>query len=166
MIIIDIMKQLEIDRTKNTAEELRRLYKNEKNPRVQRKLLGIKMMVEEDLSSYEVSQRLSVSPTTARKWLKRYNESGYEGLLHRYVPGGRLNITDQEFLSIIEEIDLGNPQWTLQRIALLTQKRHNRGLKKSAVWLRLKKMGIHGKVAEHTIRRRTSTDKLNSRKKG
>ena len=76
MIIIDMMKQLEIDKTKNTAEELRRLYKNEKNPRVQRKLLGIKMMVEEDLSSYEVAQRLRVSPTTARKWLKSYNESG------------------------------------------------------------------------------------------
>ncbi len=161
------MKQLEIDKTKNTAEEVRRLYKKEKNPRVQRKLLGIKMMVEEDLSSYEVAQRLSISPTAARKWLKRYNESGYKGLLDRYIPGGRLNITDQQFLSIIiEEIELGNPQWTLERIALLTQKRYNRGLKKSAVWLRLKKMGIHGRVAEHTIRGQTSTDKLDSRKKG
>lgn len=76
MTIIRSMKQLETDKTKNTVKELRRLYKDEKNPRVQRKLLGIKMMVEEDLSSYEVAQRLSVSPTTARKWLKRYNESG------------------------------------------------------------------------------------------
>jgi transposase len=139
VIIIDIMKQLDVDKTKNTVEELRRIYRNEKNARVQKKLLGIKMMVEEELSSYEVAQRLNVSPTTARKWLKRYNESGYEGLLDRYVPGGRLNITDQQFLSIIEEIDLGNPQWTLQRIALLTQHRYAKGLKKSAVWLRLKK---------------------------
>lgn len=90
----------------------------------------------------------------------------YEGLLDRYVPGGRSNITDQQFLSIIDEIDLGNPQLTPQRIALLTQHSYAKGLRKSAVWLRLKKMGIHGKVAEYTIRRQTNRNKLSSRKKG
>jgi transposase len=65
---------------------------------------------------------------------------GYEGLLERKRPGGKQSITKEQFQSIIEEVELGDPRWRLERIAHLTQKRYKKGLKKSAVWMRLKKM--------------------------
>lgn len=134
-----------------SLEDLTKLYKREKNSRVQKRLLAIKMMVEEDISSYDVARRMSVSPTSVRDWVRRYNQGGYEALEERGIGGSKPRITDEEFVRVIEEIELGDPRWTLQRIALLIKHRYNKGLKKSAVWYRLKKMGIPGKVAGHII---------------
>jgi hypothetical protein len=48
-----------------SVEELTELYKKEKNTRMQKRLLAVKMMLEEDdISSYDVASRLSTSPTS------------------------------------------------------------------------------------------------------
>jgi hypothetical protein len=62
------MRELKVDESKHRIEELRRLYRGGKDARVQRRVVGIKMMIEEDLSSYEVARRLSVSATAVTKW--------------------------------------------------------------------------------------------------
>ena len=129
--------------------ELTKLYKREKNSRVQKRLLAMKMMIEEDISSYDVARRMSVSPTSVREWVKRYNQGGYEALEERAIGGSKPRVTDEEFVRVIEEIELADPKWTLERIALLIKHRYNKGLKRSAVWYRLKKMGIPGRVAGH-----------------
>ena len=134
-----------------SLKELTKLYKREKNSRVQKRVLAIKMMLEEDISSYDVARRMSVSPTSVREWVRRYNQGGYEALEERAIGGSKPRITDEEFMRAIEEIELAQPKWTLERVALLIKHRYNKGLKKSAVWYRLKKMGIHGKVAGHII---------------
>lgn len=132
-----------------SIKELTDLYKKQKNTRMQKRLLAIKMMLEEkELSSYDVARRLSVSPTSVRDWVSKYNEGGYEALKESGPRGGKVRISDEEFLRVVEEIGLENPKWTLERIAILTQERHKLGLKKSAVWYRLKKMGISRKRRE------------------
>jgi transposase len=129
-----------------SIKELTNLYKKEKNTRMQKRLLAIKMMLEEEkLSSYDIARRLSTSPTSVRDWVSKYNEGGYEALKESGSRGGKPKISDEELLNIIEEIGLENPRWTLERIALLTRQKHKQGLKKSAVWYRLKKMGIRRK---------------------
>jgi transposase len=133
-----------------SLEELTKLYKREKNPRVQKRLLAMKMMLEEDICSYDVARRMSASPTSVRDWVKRYNQGGYKALEERAIGGSKPRVTDEEFVRVIEEIELGDPKWTLERIALLIKHRYNKGLKKSAVWYSLKKMGIPGRVAGHT----------------
>lgn len=131
-----------------SIKELTKLYKREKNTRMQKRLLAIKMMLEEEkLSSYDVARRLSVSPTSVRYWVSKYNEGGYELLKENGPRGGKPRMSDEEFLKVVEEIGLESPKWTLERIALLTQQRHKQGLKKSAVSYRLKIMGIHKKRA-------------------
>ncbi len=123
-----------------SLEELTKLYKKEKDTRVQKRLLAMKMMLEDqNISSYHVGRRLSCSPTSIRQWVERYNQGGYEALKQKSPGGNNTKITDEEFLKIIGEIPLGDPRWTLQRIALLTQQKHKEGIKKSAVWYRLKK---------------------------
>lgn len=129
-----------------SINELTNLFKKEKNARMQKRLLAIKMMLEEEkLSSYDVARRLSVSPTSVRDWVSKYNEGGYERLIESGRRGGKPKVSDEEFLKVVEEIGSENPKWTLERIAFLTQQRHKKGLKKSAVWYRLKKMGIRRK---------------------
>lgn len=129
-----------------SLQELTDLYKKERITRIQKKLLAIKMMIEEEkLSSYDVARRLSVSPTSVRYWVSKYNEGGYKALKESAPRGGKHKISDEEFFNVLEEIGLENPKWTLEKIALLTQQRHKEGLKKSAVWYRLKKIGIHRK---------------------
>jgi len=126
-----------------SIKELTNLYKKERITRIQKRLLAIKMMIEEEkLSSYDVARRLSVSPTSVRSWVSKYNEGGYKALKESGPRGGKPKISDEEFLKVVEEIGLENPKCTLEKIALLIQKRHKPGLKKSAVWFRLKKMGI------------------------
>ena len=135
-----------------SIEELTNLYKKEKNARMQKRLLAIKMMLEEKLSSYDIARRLSVSPTSIRDWVNKYNEGGYERLKEIRPRGGKPRVSDEEFLRILEEISLENSKWTLEKIAILTQERYKKGLKKSAVWYRLKKMGIR-KRRGYSIRR-------------
>ncbi len=140
-----------------SIRELTSLYKKEKGARMQKRLLAIKMMLEEELSSYDVARRLSVSPTSIRDWVSRYNEGGYETLKESRPRGGKPNISDEELLKVIEEIELENKKWTLGSVALLTQQRYKRGLKKSAVWYRLKKMGISVKKRDSVHRQRKET---------
>jgi predicted DNA-binding ArsR family transcriptional regulator len=60
-----------------SLEELTKLYKKEKDTRVQKRLLAMKMMLEDqNISSYDVGRRLSCSPTSIREWVKRYNQEG------------------------------------------------------------------------------------------
>lgn len=119
-----------------SLEELTKLYKKEKDTRVQERLLAMEIMLEDqNISSYDVGRRLSCSPTSIRQWVKRYNQGGYEALEQR-SPGRNNTNTGEEFLKIIGEIPLGDPRWTLQRIAPLTQQKHKEGIKKSAVWYR------------------------------
>src|SRR5574341_531708 len=150
-----------------SVEELTELYKKEKNTRMQKRLLAVKMMLEEDdISSYDVASRLSTSPTSIRDWVNKHNQGGYEALKEKGPRGGKPRISDEEFLKIIEEIPPGTSQWTLERIAVLTQQRHKDGIKKSAVWYRLRKMDIHGSVAGHTIPRQTKRSKKHLKKRG
>jgi transposase len=149
-----------------SLKELTKLYNREKNPRVQKRLLAIKMMLEEDLSSYDVAKRMSVSPTSVREWVRRYNQGGYGALRERGIGGSKPRVTDEEFVKVIEEIELGDPKWTLERIALLIKHRYNKGLKKSAIWYRLKKMGIHGRVAGHTTPGEIKRSKRHLEKRG
>ncbi|HEX3036739.1 MAG TPA: helix-turn-helix domain-containing protein, partial [Thermodesulfobacteriota bacterium] len=71
---------------------LTKLYRREKNSRVQKRLLAIKMMLEEDISSYDVARRMSVSPTSVRDWVKRYNQGGYEALEERAIGGSKPSV--------------------------------------------------------------------------
>jgi transposase len=151
----------------NSLEELTKLYKKEKDTRVQKRVLAMKMILEDqNIFSYDVGRRLSCSPTSIREWVKRYNQGGYEALKQKSPRGNNTKITEEEFLKIIEEIPLGDPRWTLQRIALLTQQKHKDGIKKFAVWYRLKKVGIHGRVADHITPGQTNRSKRHLKNRG
>jgi len=123
-----------------SVEELTELYEKEKNTRMQKRLLAVKMMLEEDdISSYDVAKRLSTSPTSVREWVKKYNRGGYESLKEKGPRGIKPRISDEEFLDILAGT-IGGKSSTLERIADLTQGKHEKGLKKSAIWNRLRKL--------------------------
>lgn len=60
--------------------EIKQRYRKETDYRVKPRLLML-LHVKEGKSATEVSQILKCSKDTVMKWVKRFNESGFEGLL-------------------------------------------------------------------------------------
>ena len=60
-------------------EELNRRYKTSENPRVRIRLLMV-YNVSQGKSCYEVSKLLLVNNDTVMKWIRRFNEFGFESL--------------------------------------------------------------------------------------
>ncbi len=60
-------------------KELEKLYKTDENPRIRIRLLMI-YHVSNGMSCSQVAKFLLVSKDTVTKWVRRYNELGYDGL--------------------------------------------------------------------------------------
>jgi len=60
-------------------EEIERLYKKEKDPRVKEKLHAILLLLD-GKTAIEVAGILRRNKRTIRRWVKAWNDKGYEGL--------------------------------------------------------------------------------------
>jgi len=60
-------------------EEIERLYKKEKDPRVKERLHAILLLLD-GKTAIEVAGILRRNKRTIRRWAKAWNEKGYEGL--------------------------------------------------------------------------------------
>ncbi|SIM84595.1 helix-turn-helix domain-containing protein [Cuniculiplasma divulgatum] len=104
------------------ASELRRLIREEqKRGKIIQRLIFINDLYDEK-SVPEAAKHAGVVKTIAYEWLRRWNESGYEGLIPRYAGGKPSKLsTDQksELKSLLEAKDL----WSLREIEDLIRER-------------------------------------------
>ncbi len=102
--------------------ELRRLIREEqKRGKVLQRLIFINDLYDEK-SVPEAAKHAGVVKTIAYEWLRRWNESGYDGLIPKFAGGKPSKLsTDQkkELKQLLEAKDL----WTLSEIEEIIKKR-------------------------------------------
>ena len=87
-----------------------------------------------------IAQELGVSPDTVRKWLKRFNASGLDGLEDQPRSGRPPTYTPEEIGAVIEtaltkpaELDLPFGSWTLDRLAAYLNEAQGIAIKRSRI---------------------------------
>lgn len=95
-----MLKPLEINREILTYEQVCGLYATEKEAKVKTRLQIIILWYEGEKSE-EIGKIVRQTGVTVRKYMKRYNRSGLQGLYDLGRPGGEAKITEAE----VGEID-------------------------------------------------------------
>jgi putative transposase len=87
-----------------TREELEDMYKREKNSRIKERLLAI-LHLYEGKNIPEVSKIIKRSESSIKRWLKRWNKEGYNGLIPELKGGPIPKLPDSEWDKILKEIE-------------------------------------------------------------
>jgi len=85
-----------------TYEELLELYEKEKDAETKERLLAIKLYYE-GYKDYEIAKILNRRDTTIRRWKRRWNERGYEGLKRKKGGGREPKLPREEWEKIAEK---------------------------------------------------------------
>ncbi len=78
-----------------SQEELLKMIKTEKDPKILRRLYFIKFRFEGD-SIQEAAKKIGITKRIGYIWQGRWNEERYKGLIPRYAGGRPSKLTDQQ----------------------------------------------------------------------
>jgi transposase len=96
-------RKVEINKKHATYEQLQELYRNTEDAKMKiRYLAMIKFM--EGNTSLKVAEMLSVSDSTVREWLNRYNIFGTDGLIPQKSKGNECKLTDGQLKKVSEAL--------------------------------------------------------------
>jgi transposase len=153
------MKPIEVRELKSgELEELHGAYDKTKDVRLRTRTQMILLAVEQNMTAPQISQIVRKNEQTVRRWIKRFNAEGLNGLSDAPRPGSPAIITSefrQRLLSIVRQRPrtLGQPYslWTLARLADFMAE--ETGLRVSTETVRrvLKTGGIVLSRPQHTI---------------
>lgn len=87
-----------------TREELDRMYREEKNPRMKERLLAISLL-SEGRSVAEVARTLRRSVRTVERWVSYWNANGLEALAPQSSGGRRPKLSEEEWEEVLREIE-------------------------------------------------------------
>ena len=90
------MKQLMIKDTKHMQMAIQQEIQRSEESRYDHKLHGI-LLVANGYDSYQVGDIFGQSPTTIQRWVKRFNESGFSGLMEAERPGRPRLLTEKQW---------------------------------------------------------------------
>jgi len=119
------MRALEVrEMTPNDKQELEALYRKTKDVRIRTRAQMILLAVEQDLNAAQIGEIVRQNEQTVRRWIKRFNAEGVNGLSDAPRPGAPRTLSD-EFRARLAAVvrqrprSLGQPYslWTLQRLA-------------------------------------------------
>ena len=85
-------------------KKLVKLYKKEKNPRVKERLQAI-ILLSEGRSTKEVAGILKRSIRSVERWIKSWNEGGYEKLIPKFTGGPKPMLSKDEWEKVLKEIE-------------------------------------------------------------
>jgi len=134
---------MEVQNPQEVASYLRK----EKDPEVKVKLIFLNLLISHKMDIKRASEAVGIGLATGYKWLQRWNDEGYKGLLRRADKGGRpprLGISDLERLKSLLK---GRPYWTTSEIRELIRKEFDVSLSESQVRRILK-----GKLQMHLLK--------------
>ena len=109
---------------KDELEELQSLYDRTKDVRIRTRTQMILLAVEQNMAAPAIGQIVRKNEQTVRRWIRRFNAEGINGLSDAPRSGNPGTVTEayrQRVVSIVRQRPraLGQPYslWTLQRLA-------------------------------------------------
>lgn len=106
------------------VRELQSLYDRTKDVRIRMRAQMILLAVEQHMAAPEIGQIVRKNEQTVRRWIRRFNAEGINGLNDAPRPGNPGSVTEayrQRVVSMVRQRPraLGQPYslWTLQRLA-------------------------------------------------
>lgn len=139
-------------------KELDALYRTTRNARLQRRAQMILLAAEKRLVASEIAEIVRESDQTVRRWLKRYQAEGIEGLKDSPRPGGERATTEAYRKQLLETVrrrprSLDQPYslWTLQRLADYMAEQTGIRVSDETVRRELKRGGIVLSRPQHKI---------------
>jgi transposase len=85
-------------------EELEKMYRKERNPRIRERLHAI-LLLYDGKSAEEVSSILRRSMRAIRYWISAWNERGPEGLIPHFTGGPRPRLSYEEWEDVLREME-------------------------------------------------------------
>jgi len=153
------MKPIRVrDLTQNEVEELHALYDKTKDVRMRTRAQMVLLSAEQNMTAQQIGQIVRKNDQTVRRWIKRYNAEGVNGLSDAPRPGAPEKVTPEyceRLLNIVRQRPRALEQpyslWTLARLADFMAE--ETGIRVSAVTVRriLKDGGIVLSRPQHTI---------------
>jgi putative transposase len=119
-----------------SVEELEDRYRKEANPRVKERLLVLIHLCEGQ-SAVFTSQSVKCSKRSITRWVKAYNEKGYEGLIPKFTGGPKPTLTANVWNEILAEID--NKGLTIKDVAVYIKNSRGVTYKYNTLWKILRK---------------------------
>lgn len=119
------MRALEVKELKpGEKEELDALYRKTKDVRIRTRAQMILLAVEQELNAAQIGEIVRQNEQTVRRWIKRFNAEGLNGLYDAPRPGAPRTVSGEyraRVTAIVRQRprSLGQPYslWTLQRLA-------------------------------------------------
>jgi len=139
-------------------EELHALYDKTKDVRIRTRAQMVLLSAEQNMTAQQIGQIVRKNDQTVRRWIKRYNAEGVNGLSDAPRPGAPEKVTPEyceRLLNIVRQRPRALEQpyslWTLARLADFMAE--ETGIRVSAVTVRriLKDGGIVLRRPQHTI---------------
>lgn len=142
-----------------SLDELRGRYRSEKDSRVKERLLAILHLYEGKMVK-EVSNIVKRSVRSIERWVREWNESGYEGLTPRFTGGPKPKLADSEWDKIVKEIE--NRGMTLKDVAVYVKDTRGVHYGYKGVWevLRRKRHVPYGKPYKMNRKRPENAEEI------
>ena len=119
------MKPIEIKMLdKAEHKELNELYQKTKEARLRTRVQMILLAAEQKMTAPQIAQVVRKDDQTVRRWIKRYNAEGINGLFDAPRPGASVKVTaeyQKQLITVVRRrprsLELPYSLWTLQRLA-------------------------------------------------
>ena len=109
--------------TSDNLDALSILYYHTKHPRIRTRAQMILLAVEQQMTAPQIAKIVRCNAETVRRWIKRYNVEGLNGLFDAPRPGQPTKVTavyKEKLLTIVRQkpraLDLPFSVWTLARL--------------------------------------------------
>ncbi len=100
-------REIAVTCAEHIAESLRMPASSHKFRDCRHRLRAMALMIEDNVSSAEISRRAGVDVQTLRDWVIRYNGSGVDGLRDAPRPGRSPKLDESRTLQLVPWIDAG-----------------------------------------------------------
>jgi transposase len=144
--------------TPRQREQLDRLYRTTKVPRLRTRAQMMLLAAEQGLKGAQIARIVRESEATVLRWLKRYRAGGLEGLHDAPRPGRPAQLTEAYRAELLAAVrrrprSLGLPfsLWTLQRVVDYLAEQTGLRVSDETVRRALKHMGIVLSRPQHKI---------------
>jgi transposase len=148
-------KGLNVKRTWGSGEKINILIKNEKDARVKERLQGVLWRLE-NIDYTEIAKRLKRHIDTIREWVKRWNKSGYKGLMDKPKSGRPTILSKEETKEIVDELNVKETQsrTTCKTLVKKITEKFNKKISEDSVRIMLHKYKISWKKPDKVDYRR------------
>ena len=148
----------EVKRHLSDIDLMNAIKKEKTRARIVPRLIFIRLLYR-GMSIPQASSEMQIPKRLGYIWLKRWNESGMEGLIPLFSPGGPTKITDEQ----MDELkgDLSQGSWSTEDVRKHIEERFNVVYSMRQVSRILKKLKMHhAKPYPHDYRRPEDADEM------